>query len=166
MILGFVGVLGCHVRKFLCFRTCWFRCHVPPLQQSTTSRTHNHPQSRLPFSTVATENNRDDPHLAGNEACLFFVSYQGQIFSTKPGREDSLTAPHFNIAQTSHTSIIFIATPIDSFINGTGMRDAADCNNVKACFPVAVIYFAVVGMTSRGLSDDSWIQMCVREMGG
>ena len=40
------------------------------------------------------------------------------------------------------------------------MRDAADCNNVKACFPVAVIYFAVVGMTSREFSDDSWIQMC------
>ena len=68
--------------------------------------------------------------------------------------------------QTSHSSIIFRATPIASLINGTGIRDAADCNNVKACFPVAVIYFAVVGMTSRGLSDDSWIQMCVREMGG
>ena len=46
------------------------------------------------------------------------------------------------------------------------MRDAADCNNVKACFPVAVIYFAVVGMTSRGVSDDFWIQMCVRNNGG
>ena len=46
------------------------------------------------------------------------------------------------------------------------MRDAADSNNIKACLPVAVIYFAVVGMTSRGFSDDSWIQMCVREMGG
>ena len=46
------------------------------------------------------------------------------------------------------------------------MRDAADCNNVKACFPVAVIYFAVEGMISRGFSVDSWIQMCVREMGG
>ena len=45
------------------------------------------------------------------------------------------------------------------------MRDAADRNNVEACLPVAVIYFAVVGMTSRGLSDDSWIQICVREMG-
>ena len=43
------------------------------------------------------------------------------------------------------------------------MRDAADCNNVKACFPVAVIYFAVVGMTSRGVSDDFWIQMCQRD---
>ena len=63
-------------------------------------------------------------------------------------------------------SIIFSATPIASFINGTGMRDAADCNNVKACFPVAVIYFAVEGMTSRALSDDSWIQMCVRDKAG
>ena len=69
------------------------------------------------------------------------------------------------IAQTSHTSMIFSATPIASFINGTGMRDAADCNNVKACFPLAVIYFDVVGMTSRALPDDPWIQMCVREMG-
>ena len=45
------------------------------------------------------------------------------------------------------------------------MRDAADCNNVNACFPVAVIYFAVEGMISWGFSDDSWIQMCVREIG-
>ena len=70
------------------------------------------------------------------------------------------------IVQTSHTSIIFSVTPIASFISGTGMRDAADCNNVKACFPVAVIYFAVEGMISRGFSDNSWIHMCVREMGG
>ena len=70
------------------------------------------------------------------------------------------------IIQTSHSPIIFSATPIASFINGTGMRDAADSNNINACLPVAVIYFAVVGMTSRGFSDDSWIQMCVREMGG
>ena len=62
--------------------------------------------------------------------------------------------------------MIFSETPIASLINGTGMRDAADCNNVKACFPVAVIYFAVEGMISRGFSVDSWIQMCVREMGG
>ena len=70
------------------------------------------------------------------------------------------------MVHTSHSSIIFSATPIASFINGTGMRDAADCNNVRVCFPVAVIYFSVVGMTSRGASDDSWIQMFVREMGG
>ena len=68
------------------------------------------------------------------------------------------------ILRTSHTSIIFIATPIASRINGTGMRVAADCNNVKACFPVAVIYFVVVGMTSLGFSDNFWIHMCVREM--
>jgi hypothetical protein len=62
--------------------------------------------------------------------------------------------------------MIFSATPIASFINGTGMRDAADCNNVKACFPVAVIYCVVEGMTSRAVSDNFWIQMCVREIGG
>ena len=62
--------------------------------------------------------------------------------------------------------MIFNATPIVSFMNGTGMRVAADCNNIKACFPVAVIYFAVVGMTSVGVSDDSWIKMCVRKMVG
>ena len=67
------------------------------------------------------------------------------------------------ILQTSHSSTIFTATPIASLINGTGMRVAADCKNVKACFPVAVIYFAVVGTTSRGFSDDSWIQMCISE---
>ena len=41
------------------------------------------------------------------------------------------------------------------------MKTAADCNNTKACFPAAIIYCAVVGMTSRGISDDFWIQMCV-----
>ena len=67
------------------------------------------------------------------------------------------------ILQTSHKSITFSATPMASLINGTGMRVAADCNSVKACFPVAEIYLAVVGMSSRGSSDDSWIQMCVRD---
>ena len=42
------------------------------------------------------------------------------------------------------------------------MRAAADCNNMKACFPVAAIYFVVVGMTSGEFSDDFWIQMCQR----
>ena len=46
------------------------------------------------------------------------------------------------------------------------MRAAADCNKVKACFPVAVIYFIVVGTTSSGVPDDFWIQMCVRELAG
>ena len=46
------------------------------------------------------------------------------------------------------------------------MRVGADCNSVKACFLVAVIYFAVVGMASRRLSDVSGIQIWVREMGG
>ena len=67
------------------------------------------------------------------------------------------------ILQTSHSSTIFTATPIASLINGTGMRIAADCKNVKVCFPVAAIYCAVVGMTSRVFSDDFWIQMRVRE---
>ena len=48
----------------------------PPATTSTTAttRTHNQPQPHLlPFSTVTTaalQNNRDDPHLAGNEACM------------------------------------------------------------------------------------------------
>ena len=67
---------------------------------------------------------------------------------------------------SSHTSIIFSATPTASRIKGTGMKAAADCNTFKVCFPVAIIYCAVEGMTSRGLSDDSWIQMCVREKAG
>ena len=50
------------------------------------------------------------------------------------------------------------------------MRVAADCNNVKACFPVAVpvMYFVVVGtsMTSQGFFDKFWIQMRVRELAG
>ena len=60
--------------------------------------------------------------------------------------------------QTSQTSIILIATLIASCISGTGMTVAADCNNIKPCFPVAVIYFAVDGTTSRVLfSDNFWI---------
>jgi hypothetical protein len=43
------------------------------------------------------------------------------------------------------------------------MKLAADCNNGEACFTEALIYCAVDGMTSRGFSDDFWIQMCVRE---
>ena len=62
--------------------------------------------------------------------------------------------------------MIFIATPIASCIIGTGIRAAADCNNVKACFPVAVIYFVFVGMTSRRFSDDFCTQMCVSELAG
>ena len=68
--------------------------------------------------------------------------------------------------RSSHSSIIFSAIPTASRINGTGIKAAADCNTLKACFPVAKIYFDVEGMTSRALSDDSWIRMCVRERGG
>ena len=73
------------------------------------------------------------------------------------------------ILQTSHrssqTSMIFRATPTASRINGTGMKAAADCNTFKASFPTAMKYCAVEGTTSVRFSDDSWIQMCVREMG-
>ena len=43
------------------------------------------------------------------------------------------------------------------------MKGAAECNATKVCFPAAMKYCAVVGMA---LSDDSWIQMCVRERAG
>ena len=46
------------------------------------------------------------------------------------------------------------------------MKAAADCNNLKVSFPMAKIYFDVEGMTSRVLSDDSWIQMRVRNKAG
>ena len=68
--------------------------------------------------------------------------------------------------RSSHTSMIFSATPTASRNNGTGIKDAADCSTTKACFPVAMIYCAVVGTTSRGFSVDFWIQMCVREKAG
>ena len=63
---------------------------------------------------------------------------------------------------SSHTSTIFSASPTASRINGTGMKAAADCNTFKVCFPMSMIYCAVEGTTSRGLSDDIWIQMCQR----
>ena len=59
--------------------------------------------------------------------------------------------------------MIFSATPTASRIKGTGIKAAADCNTFKVCFPVAMIYCAVEGTTSRRLSDDIWIQMCVRD---
>ena len=62
--------------------------------------------------------------------------------------------------------MIFNETPIASRISGTGIKAAADCNIFKACFPVAMIYWAVEGTTSRGLSDDIWIPMCVRDKAG
>ena len=43
------------------------------------------------------------------------------------------------------------------------MKAAADCNTFKASSPGAKMYFDVEGMTSRGFSDDSWIQMYVRD---
>ena len=58
------------------------------------------------------------------------------------------------ILQTSHTSIILIATSTASRNNGTGMKGAADCNPTKACFPAALIYCGPVGMTSRGVLDE------------
>ena len=68
--------------------------------------------------------------------------------------------------RSSHTSIILIVTPTASRINGTGMKAAADSNTFKACFPVAMIYCAVERMTSRGFSEDIWIQNCVRDKTG
>ena len=43
------------------------------------------------------------------------------------------------------------------------MKAAADCNTFKVCFPVAMTYCTAEGTTSRGLSEDIWIQMCVRD---
>ena len=68
--------------------------------------------------------------------------------------------------RSSHTSIIFSATPTASRIKGTGIKAAADCNTFKVCFPMSMIYCAVEGTTSRGFSDDIWIPMCVRDEAG
>ena len=64
---------------------------------------------------------------------------------------------------SSHTSMILSATPTASRIKGTGIKAAADCSTFKVCFPVAMKYFTVEGTTSRGFSDDFWIQMYVRD---
>ena len=61
--------------------------------------------------------------------------------------------------RSSHISMILRATPIASRINGTGINAAADCKTTKACFPVAMIYCAVVGMTPWGFWDDVWIRI-------
>ena len=65
--------------------------------------------------------------------------------------------------RSSHTSIIFSATPTASRINGIGTKAAADCNTFMASFPTTMKYFAVEGMTSRGFSEDIWIRVCVRD---
>ena len=43
------------------------------------------------------------------------------------------------------------------------MKAAADSNTFKACFKVAVIYFAVEGMTSRGFSDSRFLDSEVHQ---
>ena len=63
---------------------------------TTTTRTHNHPQPHLPFSTVATaalQNNRDDPHLAGNEACLCSLCHIKDRFFPR-SQDGRIVLPH------------------------------------------------------------------------
>ena len=64
---------------------------------TATTRTHNQPQrSHLPFSTVATaalQNNRDDPHLAGNEACLCSLCHIKDRFFPR-SQDGRIVLPH------------------------------------------------------------------------
>ena len=94
---------------------------LPAITSTVTTRTHNQPQPHLPFSTVATaalQNNRDDPHLAGNEACLcslchikdrFFPrSQDGKIVLPDP----TTTSVHLQSTRLRrHTASMASATP-------------------------------------------------------
>ena len=103
---------------------------------ATTTRTHNQPQPHLPFTTVATaalQNNRDDPHLAGNEACrcslchirdsFFPRSLDGRIILPHP-----TTLPVHSHSTRLHrpTASMTSATPPTTSASPTHRRNRTD----------------------------------------
>ena len=74
---------------------------------ATTRTTHNPPQPHLPFSTVATaalQNNRDDPHLAGNEACRCSLCHiKVRVFPRSLNGRIVLPPPTTAYRSTRHT---------------------------------------------------------------
>ena len=81
----------------------------PPPATSTpaSTRTHNQPHPHLPYSTVATaalQNNRDDPHLAGNEACLCSLCHIKDRFFPR-SQDGRIVLPHpSSISAHSHSA--------------------------------------------------------------
>lgn len=106
---------------------------LPATPSTATTRTHNQPHPPLPISTVATaalQNNRDDPHLAGNEACLcslchikdrFFPrSQDGRIVLPHP------TTSHYPTRRPRHTASMTSATPLATSPLPTHRRNRTD----------------------------------------
>jgi len=96
----------------------------PPPAARPTVTTHNQPQLQFPPGTVAAaaaiQNHRDDPHLAGNEACLCSSCHlRGSFF---PRNQDGrIVLPHpslfihsarFPRPTTTTTNIAPLATPV------------------------------------------------------
>ena len=76
---------------------------------TATTRTHNQPQQpHLPISTVATaalQNNRDDPHLAGNEACLCSLCHIKDSFFPR-SQDGRIVLPQPTMSMTRHPTPI------------------------------------------------------------
>jgi hypothetical protein len=79
---------------------------LPAVTSTSPTRTHNQPQPHLlPFSTVATaalQNNRDDPHLAGNEACLCSLCHIKDRFFPR-SQDGRIVLPHPTTTSSVHS---------------------------------------------------------------
>ena len=106
-----------------------------------TTRTHN-PQSRTPFSTVATaalQNHRDDPHLAGNEACLCSLCHIKDRFFPR-SQDGRIVLPHpTSISAHSHsarlhrpTASMTSATPPTTSVLATHRRNRTDIDSTAS----------------------------------
>ena len=77
----------------------------PAVTSSSTTRTHNQPQPHPPIGTIATaalQNNRDDPHLAGNEACLCSLCHIKDRFFPR-SQDGRIVLPHPTTTASVHS---------------------------------------------------------------
>lgn len=111
---------------------------LPATPSLATTRTHNQPQPHLPSSTVATaalQNNRDDPHLAGNEACLCSLCHIKDRFFPR-SQDGRIVLPHPTTTSVhSHstrlhrpTASMTSATPLTTSALPTHRRNRTDSN--------------------------------------
>ena len=94
---------------------------LPATTSTATTRTHNQPQPHLPFSTVATaalQNNRDDPHLAGNEACLCSLCHIKDRFFPR-SQDGRIVLPHPTTLRSVHSHSTRLHRSTASMTNAT-----------------------------------------------
>jgi hypothetical protein len=99
---------------------------LPATTSTTTTRTHNQPQLHQPFSTVATaalQNNRDDPHLAGNEACLCSLCHIKDRFFPR-SQDGRIVLPH-PTTMSVHSHPTRLHRPTASMTSATPLATSA-----------------------------------------